>query len=52
MAQCQACSGLKFLLTLEQDFAIVDAPRKIHEPVHIQQLLRGQSFVSIFHRAR
>ncbi len=37
-----------FLLALEQDLAIVDPPRKNHQPVDIQQLLRGKAFVRLF----
>ena len=37
-----------FLLALEQDFAVVDAPREHHQPVHLHQLLRSQSLVGLF----
>ena len=40
------------LLALEHDLAVIDAPRKIHEPVDIQQLLRDKSLVSLFRRDR
>ena len=38
------------LLAFEHDFAVIDAPRKIHEPIDLQQLLRDQSLVSLFCR--
>ena len=39
------------LLALEQYLAVVDAPRKHHQPVHLHQLLRSQPLVGFDHRS-
>ncbi len=39
---------VNFLLALEQDLAVVDAPRENHKAVEFQQLLRDKAFVRLF----
>src|SRR5258708_7402279 len=37
-----------FLLALEQDLAVVNAARHVHEVVVVDELLRSQAFVGLF----